>query len=105
MTIRTSAAQRAAMSTEAAAFLAAAPGNPIPGFLAPWFTGRRMALRFRDRYQREEDKVEEALVARYSLRVRSGTLAGVPVLDIIPPEIDPALADAVVLNVHGGGFF
>jgi epsilon-lactone hydrolase len=105
MAIKVSAPQRATISPEAAAFLAATPSARIPSFLIPLLTSRRMALRFRRQYQNSEDKAEESLIARYDLRVKPATISGVPVLEITPAHITPELEDAVVFNVHGGGFF
>jgi monoterpene epsilon-lactone hydrolase len=86
-------------------FLDAAPSARIPSLLIPYMTSPRMARRFRNQYQSQEDKVEESLVAQYRLRVEPKTIADVAVLEITPPRLTRELEDAVVFNVHGGGFF
>jgi epsilon-lactone hydrolase len=105
MAIKVSAPQRATMSAQAAAFLDATRSPRIPSLLIPLLTSPRMALRFRKQYQTSEDKAEESLIARYGLQVKPATISGVPVLEITPPHITPGLENAIVFNVHGGGFF
>ena len=105
MAIKNSAPQRATMSADAATFLAGRRSVRIPSPLVTLMTSPRMALRFRKRYQDQEDKVEESLVARYELQLERNALAGVPVLEVKPPQVTREFGDVIVLNVHGGGFF
>ncbi len=40
----------------------------------------------------------------YPVTLERSAIAGVPVLDVTPPDIPPCHRDYVLLNVHGGGF-
>jgi monoterpene epsilon-lactone hydrolase len=102
MAIRLRPRQVATISPQAAAFLQGIPSPWIPSPLISAMTSAGMALRFRRQFQAQEDVVEERLIADRNLTVERGEVAGVPVQWITPPAL--AFADAVLLNIHGGGF-
>src|SRR5260370_29043478 len=104
MALRNTKKQAATMSLEAVKYLAAVPHPWIPGFLLPTLTGPRQIPRFRKAFQAGEDVIEEALIARYSLTLEKTTIKDVPVLIIRPKTITPANENALLLNIHGGGF-
>src|SRR5258707_15669119 len=104
MALRNTKNQAATMSPEAVKYLAAVPHLWIPGFLLPTLTGPRQIPRFRKAFQAGEDVIEEALIARYSLTLEKTTIKDVPVLIIRPKTITPSNENALLLNIHGGGF-
>ncbi|QUQ68788.1 alpha/beta hydrolase [Kutzneria sp. CA-103260] len=102
MAIRVRPRQAATISPQAVAFLQRTPSSWIPSPLISAMTSAGMAVRFRKQFQAHEDVVEERLIAERGLTVERGEVAGVPVQWITP--LAPAFADAVLLNIHGGGF-
>ena len=58
--------------------------------------------------RRNADRWEETLArdmqGMYPTTLEKGTIAGVPVRIVTPPNIPPEKQDRVLLNVHGGGF-
>ncbi len=104
MALRNTKNQAATMSPEAVKYLAAVPHPWMPGFLLPTLTGPRQIPRFRKAFQAGEDVIEEALIARYSLTLEKTTINDVPVLIIRPKTITPGNENALLMNIHGGGF-
>src|SRR5260370_32107666 len=104
MELRTTKNQAATMSAQAVKYLAAVPHPWIPGFLLPILTGPRQIPRFRKAFQAGEDVIEEALIARYSLTLEKTTIKDVPVLILPPRPITPGNGNALLLNIHAGGF-
>ena len=104
MTISVRPAQAATLSVKARAFLKASPAINLPAFLFSWLVRPAAIPKQRAQFQAGEDPIEESLIATHKLQLERVSIAGVPVLKITPPEIDPALAGSIVLNIHGGGF-
>src|SRR5260221_12211469 len=104
MAIPNTRKQAATMSPEAVKYLAAVPHPWIPGFLLPPLPGPRQIPRFRKAFQAGEEVIEESLIARYSLTLEKTTIKEVPVLIIRPKTIAPGNENALLLNIHGGGF-
>ncbi|MFI7142475.1 alpha/beta hydrolase [Streptomyces massasporeus] len=104
MAIKNTSGQATAMSDQAASFLEKTPALKLPSWLFPAMTTASMINRFRKQLQDQEEKIEQALVDNRKLRLEADTIAGVPVVNVVPPAITPGLEDTVVLNIHGGAF-
>lgn len=48
--------------------------------------------------------LEAGRAARFGLEVQDEIMGGVPVQRVVKPAADPALADRLLINLHGGGF-
>jgi monoterpene epsilon-lactone hydrolase len=104
MSLPLNANQAATISAEASAFLRAQPAFRLPRMLYPLVTSPARIPRFRAQFQSGEDIVEEKLVRDHGLRLEPTTIAGVPVLIVHPRQLADGLENAIVFNVHGGGF-
>jgi len=51
-----------------------------------------------------QSRAGEASKAVYPVNIAKDTIAGVPVLIVMPPAIGPGKSDRVLICVHGGGF-
>jgi monoterpene epsilon-lactone hydrolase len=102
MAIRVRPRQQATISPKAADSLKRVPSMWMPSRLMSAMTSAGMAVRFRKQFQAQENVVDERLIADRRLRVEQDDVARVPVQWIMPQA--PAFEDAVLLNIHGGGF-
>jgi epsilon-lactone hydrolase len=94
--------QRAAVSPGAAAFIAKATYVDAPFFMP---VSDSLLLDARRAYAASERVVEDEMIAKFSLKVESTLIAGVPVLIITPRAIKPEYENAIAFNIHGGAFF
>lgn len=95
--------QKASISPEAFTFLTNLRTVPLAHLFASYLTSPGRVLNFRTQYEKLIP-LEESLISKFNLRVKTIDIAGVLVVVIEPPNIQPEYASKIVVNVHGGGF-
>ena len=94
-------AQESTLSPEAKAFLKKTTYYTIPS----WFPiSDKQIIEGRNKFEAGELLQEAKMIKQFSLKVDSTKIAGVPVLIITPPAINPIYKDVIAFNIHGGGF-
>jgi monoterpene epsilon-lactone hydrolase len=96
--------QAATISPEAAKFIQNLPHIPFAGLLASWLTSPRRIGGFREKFGQKQREKEEALIAKYRLKVTDRQIEGVKVIVIEPPSIAPEAENKILFNIHGGAF-
>lgn len=96
MPLHITPSQKATISTQAAEFLSAAESIPLEALSAVTTT--------RQVFQAAEDIIEESLIAKFKLKIKSITIADVPVLVISSSSSDAKNEKRIVFDIHGGGF-
>jgi monoterpene epsilon-lactone hydrolase len=94
--------QQAAVSPQAAAFIATATYVSAPAFVP---IKDSVLLDARAAYDAHERTLEDEIIAHQGLKVEHASIAGVPVLIISPRLVKPEYQNAIVFNIHGGAFF
>jgi epsilon-lactone hydrolase len=98
------AGQMATISPQAVRYLRKLPQIPFADFLAPFLTSPSRLHSFRAKFDKAQRPGEEAIIAKYKLKLKTITVADVPVVVIEPPIIEPKNAEKIILNIHGGAF-
>ncbi|WP_158796430.1 alpha/beta hydrolase [Pedobacter sp. L105] len=93
--------QETSISPEAVAFLKKTTYYTIPS----WFPiSDKQIIEGRNKFEAGEMIQEAKMIKQFNLKIDSTKIAGVPVLIVTPPVINPIYKDVIAFNIHGGGF-
>jgi epsilon-lactone hydrolase len=98
------AGQMATISPQAVDYLQKLPRIPFADFLARILTSPNRIHSFRANFEKAQRPVSDAIIAKYNLKLKTITVADVPVVVIEPPVIEAKNAEKIILNIHGGAF-
>lgn len=99
--VKVTPAQETSLSPEAIAFLKKTTYYTIPS----WFPiSDKQIIDGRNKFEAGELIQEGKMIKQFNLKIDSAKIAGVPVLIITPPVINPIYKDVIAFNIHGGGF-
>jgi epsilon-lactone hydrolase len=96
--------QKAAISSQAAAYLENIRHPPFPWLLSPVIASPSRILNVQQTIGQKLAALEEEHIARYNLQITETTIADVPVLVIEPHVIAPGNESKILINIFGGGF-
>ncbi|PVH69191.1 alpha/beta-hydrolase [Cadophora sp. DSE1049] len=96
--------QKAAMSSQAAAYLENIRHPPFPSLLSPFIASPSRILNIRQTIGQKLAALEEQHIKRYNLTITETTVADIPVIVIEPHVIAPDNESKILINIFGGGF-
>jgi monoterpene epsilon-lactone hydrolase len=70
--------------------------------LAPFLSAPSRVPGFRAQFQKGEDLIEEGIISKHNLQLKTISIANIPVLVIQPPRNKHE--SKIMFNIHGGGF-
>jgi monoterpene epsilon-lactone hydrolase len=98
------AGQKATISPQAVEYLLKIPQIPFSDYLATFLTSPSRIPGIRAQFEKKQKPIEESIITKYSLELKHVTVAGIPVVLIEPPVIEPENEKKIILNIHGGAF-
>ncbi|KUJ18073.1 uncharacterized protein LY89DRAFT_684012 [Mollisia scopiformis] len=96
--------QKAAISSQAAAYLENIRHPPLPGLLSPFIASPSRIPNLRLTIGQKLAALEEEHIKRYNLSITETTIADIPVMVIEPHVIAPSNESKILINIFGGGF-
>src|SRR4051812_40913413 len=91
--------QKAAMSTQAAAYLENIRHLPFPMLLSPFIASSSRILNIRQTIGEKLVTLEEQHIKRYDLKITKTTIADIPVTVIEPHVIAPGNESKILINI------
>src|SRR5687767_3496543 len=96
--------QKASLSPQAVDFLTKLRHPPFADTISSFLTMPSRISGLRETFATKLADGEAKLIEAHDLKIRHVKIAGVPVVVIEPPQVQPNKKNKIMLNIFGGGF-